>query len=103
MRSGVARLEMFSKEKKPPEGGSQFDDRGSGGHQRSFRLPAIRREADAGEAENKHGPGGRFGDARYRRRRSVIRSAEKAKAPPPGVSTSIVSRPVWLKSAKAEG
>jgi hypothetical protein len=36
MRSGVARLEMFSKEKKPPEGGSQFNDRGSGGDQCSF-------------------------------------------------------------------
>jgi hypothetical protein len=46
--------------------------------QRRLCLPAIRHEADASEAEQQHGPGGRFGNAGYqhftRREISVIRA-----------------------------
>jgi hypothetical protein len=50
MRSGVACLGKARERKSRPKA-AQFNDRGSSGHQGSFRLPAIRREADAREAE----------------------------------------------------
>src|SRR5258705_1163450 len=59
--------EVRIKNKKPPEGGSQFetDDRGSRSHQRWLGLPPISHETNASEAKDHHCPCGGFGDGGY--------------------------------------